>query len=208
MIWNTMSQKPAEGQPARAGLVRGEPVVRAVLLAAIEELAAVGYEALRIEDVAFRAQVNKTTVYRRWPSKPDLVLAALRTFAVEETVRPDTGSLRGDLLAIARKMSATMASPRGRGILRMLEADSKPPEFALIAETLRAECECLPKSVIDNAIARGELRSTDARDLLIGALAGIVQYRLNVAREPVDEGFLHQIVDLLLDGVSQRAPAR
>src|SRR4051794_31864923 len=82
----------------RRPLVRGEPVVRGVLGAALEELGRRGYGALKIDDVAMRAGVNKTTVYRRWPTKEDLVRAALLSITADRFVIPDTGSLRSDLL--------------------------------------------------------------------------------------------------------------
>src|SRR5262249_40598485 len=75
---------------------RSERVVRAVLAATTAELGRVGYAALRMEDVATTAGVNKTTVYRRWPTKADLVGAAMRGLGAPAQPAPDTGSLRGD----------------------------------------------------------------------------------------------------------------
>src|SRR5262245_2839968 len=93
-----------KGALVRAGgkspLVRGEPVVRGILGAALTELARTGYGALRIEDVAARAGVNKTTVYRRWSTKEDLVRAALLSITNDRFTPPNTGSLRTDLLQI------------------------------------------------------------------------------------------------------------
>src|SRR5262245_40170336 len=98
--------RQARRSEGRGPLVRGEAVVRGVLTAALEELGQTGYGALRIEDVAARAGVNKTTVYRRWPTKEDLVRAALLAMTVDKFVVPNTGSLRGDLLEMARRMVA------------------------------------------------------------------------------------------------------
>ena len=77
---------------------RSERVVRDVLRATIDELARSGYAALRVDDVAARAGVNKTTVYRRWPTKTDLVAAAIRASAGQHEPVPDTGSARRDLV--------------------------------------------------------------------------------------------------------------
>src|SRR5262245_66483 len=117
----------------RAPLVRGEPVVRGVLAAALEELGRTGYGALRIEDVAARAGVNKTTVYRRWPTKEDLVRAALLSITADQFVVPNTGSLRTDLLAIARGMVAMARSCEGQGLMRMLIAEGPDSELMTIA---------------------------------------------------------------------------
>src|SRR5689334_5086908 len=99
----TSEDEPAAGQRrtgrhhARVG-GRSERVVRDVLTAAVAELARVGYVALRVEDVAAGAGVNKTTVYRRWPTKAALVTAALRT--TDEPELPETGALRQDLFEL------------------------------------------------------------------------------------------------------------
>ncbi|HEY4158264.1 MAG TPA: helix-turn-helix domain-containing protein, partial [Polyangiaceae bacterium] len=94
---------------------RAARIVNEVLRTTAEELTRVGYVALRVEDVALRSSVNKTTIYRRWPTKPELVAAALR-FAVRRPEAPDTGSLRGDLLEAIAASVRTATSPIARGL--------------------------------------------------------------------------------------------
>lgn len=184
----------------KRALVRGEPVVRGVLEATVEELARAGYGALRIEDVAARAGVNKTTVYRRWPTKQELVLAALQSVSVDQVVTPDTGSLRGDLLAVGRHMAEVMTSAGVQGLRRMTIAEEQNPEFRPIMEALRDSFEALPRPVIEAANKRGEIASgVDAR-MLFSTLAGAVEHRLFMQRREVDDAFLRRIVDLLLLG--------
>lgn len=181
---------------------RGSPVVARVLRATIEELGRIGYGALSIEDVANRAGVNKTTVYRRWPTKAELVRAALRSMGDESVCEASTGSLRGDLLAVGRSIIAFAESSEGRSILRMLLAERMEPELAEIAASLRREREANPRALVDEAVARGELaRSTDAL-LLMEALFGSIVQRLFISHEPVNEAFLERIVDLLLCGAA------
>jgi AcrR family transcriptional regulator len=188
----------ARGKPQ----ARGSPVVARVLRATIEELARIGYGALSIEDVANRAGVNKTTVYRRWPTKAELVRAALRSMGDESVCESSTGSLRGDLLAVGRSIIAFAESSEGRSILRMLLAERMEPELAEIAASLRREREANPRALVDEAVARGELaRSTDAL-LLMEALFGSIVQRLFISHEPVNEAFLERIVDLLLCGAA------
>src|SRR5258708_31088310 len=98
---------------------RGSPVVARVLRATIEELARIGYGALSIEEVANRAGVNKTTVYRRWPTKADLVRAALRSMGDDKVCQPATGSLRGDLLAAGRSLLPFAQASGGQDVLRL-----------------------------------------------------------------------------------------
>jgi AcrR family transcriptional regulator len=181
-------------------LVRGEPVVRGVLEATLEELAVAGYGALRIEDVAARAGVNKTTIYRRWPTKQELVGAALRSVTVERVVQPETGSLRGDLLEIGRHMAMIMSSAEGQALRRILIAEERNPEFTDISRQLRDSMDALPLPVIEAARTRGELAPGFDAVLPFRVLAGSLQHRLFMEGRDIDDGFLHQLVDLLLLG--------
>src|SRR5271168_3505369 len=87
------------GAGAQRGRPRSQVADRAILTAAAELLADRGLAAMSIEEVAARAGVGKTTIYRRWPSKGLLALDAFVTSFREEQPLPDTGTLRGDLLA-------------------------------------------------------------------------------------------------------------
>src|SRR5258706_13847132 len=131
---------------------RGSPVVARVLRATIEELARIGYGALSIEEVANRAGVNKTTVYRRWPTKAELVRAALRSMGDDKVCQPATGSLRGDLLAGRRIIISFAQSSQGRRLLRLLLSQGMEPELAEIAASLRKEREANPRALVDEAV--------------------------------------------------------
>jgi len=186
--------------PKKPALVRGEPVVRGVLDATVEELAAVGYGALRIEDVAARAGVNKTTIYRRWPTKQDLVRAALQSVTVERVITPNTGSLRGDMLETGRHIASQMSSPGGRCFRRLLVTEERDPDLMAIAGSLREAFQAAPRPIIEAARARGELAQGIDALQLFPVLAGAVQHRLFLEHEDVDDGFLERLVDLLLVG--------
>ncbi|MET0403686.1 MAG: TetR/AcrR family transcriptional regulator [Cystobacter sp.] len=180
--------------------------MRGVLDATIEQLVAVGYAALRVEDVAARAGVNKTTIYRRWPTKPELVTAALRSITFERLVIPDTGTLRGDLLEVGRHMATAMGSKEGRAFRRIVFAEELNPEFHVISLLMRDSMETCPQPVFDAARARGELISGAELTLLFSSLAGTIQHRLFMEQREVDDGFLHRMVDMYLLGVL--APVR
>src|SRR3978361_1317186 len=121
---------------------RAARVVSDVLTATAEELSRVGYAALRVEDVAARSGVNKTTIYRRWPTKPELVGAALRS--VWETPEvPDTGSLRSDFVASLSKSATFAMSPIGRGLTRVIQVERAHPELEPIARSLREDYRSL-----------------------------------------------------------------
>src|SRR6516162_5006549 len=95
------SSQPRRTRQQRLG-GRSERVVRDVTRATAAELARVGYAELRVEDVATEAGVNKTTIYRRWPSKIELVAAAIRAINEPSGDLPDLGSISLDLLALLR----------------------------------------------------------------------------------------------------------
>ena len=194
------ARRKAKRSEAKGPLVRGEAVVRGVLGAALEELGRTGYGALRMEDVAARAGVNKTTVYRRWPTKEDLVRAALLSITADRFAVPNTGSLRQDLLAIAHGMVAMARSCEGQGLLRMLLAEGPDSELATIAKSLRKTHEAVPRSVIEAAQARGELAPEIDAMLLFDVLMAALHRRLLMDRQEIDEGYLQRLLDLLLHG--------
>lgn len=190
----------ARRKPRPKALVRGEPVVRGVLAAALSEVARAGYHGLRIEDVAARAGVNKTTVYRRWPSKQELIRDALMSLAGETFAVADTGSLRSDMLAIARKMTALAAQPEYQGLFRMFVGEADDAELAEIVRSLRASFEASPRKIVAAAEARGEIAPGADACLLFDVLAAALNRRLFLERTPADEDYLQRLVDLLLHG--------
>src|SRR5262245_189106 len=96
---------PHEGKTAARRRRRGRDLEEAILEAAWEELVAVGYARLTVDGVAARARTSKAVLYRRWPNLPSLVLAAMRHHGpILSGPMPDTGSLRGDVLALLSGM--------------------------------------------------------------------------------------------------------
>jgi AcrR family transcriptional regulator len=194
------SKKTRAKLPAKPPLVRGEAVVQRVLEAALQELAQVGYRAFRIEEVALRADVNKTTVYRRWPLKADLVRDALAASSADKFVAPQTGALRSDLLALVRMFLEQATTPMGRSLMRMLAAEASDPELIDISRSLRARHEVMPQALLAAAVARGELAPDADHMVILHALIGAIHHRLFLMNEPVTEAFLTGLVDLLLLG--------
>jgi len=183
---------------------RAARVVADVLTATAEELSRVGYAAMRVEDVAARSGVNKTTIYRRWPTKPELVGAALR--AVWETPDvPDTGSLRADFVASLSKSATFAMSPIGRGLTRVIQVELAHPELEPIARALREDYRTLREALVQRGIDRGELPpQTDAR-FLHDMLTAPVFSRLFTEGASVDTAFIENVVDVVLSGVRECA---
>jgi AcrR family transcriptional regulator len=165
------------GVPARRpGRPRDAHRDEAILAAAIAILNTAGYAGLTIEGVAARAGVGRPTIYRRWASKPALVVAALADSARIAVPDVDTGSLRRDLVAMQRRQIALMNSPESRRITAGLVADlATDPELAqmYVGEYL-APRRAVVFRVLQRGVDRGELHPEAdfafVHDLLVGPL--------------------------------------
>jgi AcrR family transcriptional regulator len=166
-----------EGVPTRRpGRPRDTHRDEAILSATIEILNAEGYAGLTIDGVAARAGVGRPTIYRRWASKAELVVAALTDTVHIAVPDVDTGSLRRDLVAMQRRQIALMNSPESRRITAGLVADlATDPDLAhmYVSEYL-APRRAIVFRVLQRAVDRGELApDTDlafVHDLLVGPL--------------------------------------
>ena len=191
-----------------AGRPRGRHVTDAVLDATLAELATSGLEGLSVERVAQRAQVHKTTVYRRWPTREALIAAALEGLAVDAAARaPDTGSLRGDLLGLLGPVAAFLGGPEGRAVARAaLAAPAEAHVAALAARRIEA-----PRAAIDALVARarsrGEWRDDVPADLVLPTLVGALLHRTLLEHADPGSEWLEGVVDLVLRGVAPRAGA-
>jgi AcrR family transcriptional regulator len=178
---------------------RSERVVRDVTRATAEELARVGYAELRVEDVAAKAGVNKTTIYRRWPTKADLVAATLRALKGSVNELPDRGALRLDLLALLREAVERASTCEGQTVHRMITLEIDNAEVASITKSLREEYHAPWIEVIERAVARGELPERSDARLVVDMILGPVFSKLRL-REPVDDDFLVAVVNLVVVG--------
>jgi AcrR family transcriptional regulator len=179
---------------------------RAILRATIEELARADYGGLTFERVAARAGVNKTTVYRRWQTKADLVRAALTS--VVQAFRPGktTGSLRGDLLQIGRSTREFLESFEGQCLLRVRLLHHPEPELATMAKELHARSLGDIAELGRAAALRGEISSANNMTLLVEMLSGALHTRLVMKDEAIDDVVIARLVDALIDGAHGRSP--
>ncbi|WP_425560184.1 TetR/AcrR family transcriptional regulator [Kineococcus glutinatus] len=137
---------------------RGAELEQAILRAAAEELTASGYGGMTMDKVARRAGTNKNAIYRRWPQRAALGIAAYGHLAETLTPVPDTGSLRGDALELLRQADATWSSPRGAVLRDLLAAAADEP---VLLELLREQAgagavNAAWRALLDRAVARGE----------------------------------------------------
>jgi AcrR family transcriptional regulator len=170
----------------------------AVIAATLAELADRGYSGVSLDGVAGRAEVHKTTVYRRWRTKEALVLDAMLERAAQTVAVPDTGSLRGDLLELARRSVAIQTSPAGEATVRAVAGEA--PTNRRIAEASQrfwAERLELDRMILPRARDRGEIGPRAQSRPVIEALLGPLYFRLLVTGEALDEEFVERVVDLV-----------
>jgi AcrR family transcriptional regulator len=183
---------------------RSSRVRAAAIAATLAELADHGYAALSLERVARRAGVNKTSLYRRWGTREQLVLEAMLERAGEHISVPDSGALRDDLLELARTAAANAASPEVAAMARAVVAQA-PHDEQLAAANARFWTErlALDATIVERAIARGEVKPGAVPADVIEAVLGPIHLRLLLTREPVDDRFIETIVDTVVDGISR-----
>ncbi len=189
-------------------LVRGETVVRKVLIATIEEVALTGYAGLTLERVAARAEVNRTTIYRRWPTKKDLVAATL-SFAAEQVVFDwDNGSLRADLGELLERARETFFAPGMLGMHRLIIEAQQDPELSQIAKCTRDEKHDHAFAMLLRAEARGELRSDLDKELFLDGMFGALFAHVVFQNQPITPAFTQRLLDHLMRVATPVKPSR
>ena len=183
--------------PRRRTGGRSARVREAVLGAAYDELRAVGFESLSIDDVARRAGVHKTTVYRRWPTKAELVADAALAHADDHVPLPDTGDLVTDLRflarAVASNLEATAATTRALVAASLTTAEGSAGMHEFWTNRLAAST-----AIIDRAAARGDIPDDTDAVLAIEMLVGPLWLRFLLTGEPID----HVVADQLASRVA------
>lgn len=192
------SVRDAAAAPRRRTGGRSARVVSAILEATVHVLARTGYDALSFEDVAARAAVSRTTIYRRWPTKQDLVRAALLRLAEEHPVGRDTGSIRGDLLEMLNAKAET--AERDAGLLRALVAEFHSPELMAIAKLVRDRMREPGIAAVERAIARGELPAGTEPLLVLDPVLTSVHMARALFRDQLAPGFVEALVNTVLAG--------
>ena len=173
-----------------------------ILDAALEVLAETGYDGMTIDMVAARAKAGKATMYRRWPSKSDLVIdavACMKNSDIDFDRLPDTGTLRGDLIAMMKAPSIKDSATKLKIMAGLVSMLTRNPELADAANTAMVE----PRAAVNRifftrAIERGEISPDCDIEMLSLVSASMVAYRALILRKPVDRAFLISIIDGVL----------
>jgi AcrR family transcriptional regulator len=188
---------------------RGDATTEALRGAVRELLGELGYQALTIEGVAARSGVAKTSIYRRWPSKAEMVFDLMLHSADELPPLDDRGSLRGDLDSLAGRIVALVAGALGRRIFPGLIGDAAgdPALMERFRKTIVLDGRKEIARVLERSVRRGELTDTEAaadlQAVLIGAALMLVLF------DPeMDEGLLRQEIAALATAVLSMGRSR
>ncbi len=154
-----------------------------------------GYDRLTLDAVAAHARASKATVYRRWPSKAELVLAAFIEGCRQIAVHPDTGSLRGDLLHLGSIIS--QQTHEQAGIIRavLVEISRHPALHEAMQSEFLDQRKALLREVLHDAVLRGEIDADAISDELWDLLPGYLIFRSIMPNRPPTEQTVEALVD-------------
>ncbi len=171
----------------------------AILRATAELLIEQGSAGVTIEGIAERSRVAKTTIYRHWKSRSQLVFDAFESLLQPAAPVARGADLRADLEAILGQLSRGITvSPWAPAVSALIEAGDRDPEMRqLVHDFLLVRMEH-GREVLRGAIARCELRDDLDVDVAIGVLVGPLFYRRLVSREPLNDWVVAQVVDQFL----------
>lgn len=189
--------EPADGEAAPVQRRRGAALRDALLEAAWAELIDRGYDALTMESVAARAKTSRAVLYRRWPAKPDLVAAAVAEHAFRDRVRvPDTGTLRGDLIALLRAADKAR-TPFAILITSRLGSfhDESGTSYADLRDRMLAGRPSSLQMIFDRAVARGEVDPAKLSPRVVDVAFDLYRNEVLMRQSSVPDDVLVSIVD-------------
>jgi AcrR family transcriptional regulator len=197
-VTDTDTEARRPGRPRRA------EVDASILEAATELFTELGYDGLCVEGVATRAGVSKATIYRRYPNKAALVIAAAAALGRSaKGPSPDTGSLRADLRALGDGYRRLLEhSDAGRAIPAMIVARHRDPELAAAYRSFVAGRRAEAADVVCRGITRGEIRSESDVELIVDLVVGPLFYKILFQGDPLADDYVDDLVDSVLRAFS------
>lgn len=193
-MWTVSNTSPVDHRkgPRR----RGDTLYAAIYEATLDELAAVGYAELKMEHVAGRARASKGSLYRRWPSRAELVADAVYHTYPSHGETPDTGSVREDLLGCLRKFVSLLNSPSGEAIRGLMAETIRNPD---LMEAIRVRfidpgvAQFL--QILRRGAVRGEVRASAVTPRNASLCPDLLRQYFMVHHAPIPEQVLIEIVD-------------
>ncbi|MEV6246238.1 TetR/AcrR family transcriptional regulator [Streptomyces sp. NPDC051742] len=196
------SRSTAAARPEGVSLRRRGPVLeKAILEATLEQLGSVGWNGLTMEGVAVGAQTGKAAVYRRWPSKEDLVADALQAGLPVLDEAPDLGEVREDLYELCRRVRDVMYSKPGfalRAVLHECDVESAERFHGLIVTGVVEPSARLFSEVLQRGISRGEVRADANDDLVLDVIPAMLMYRSKVCASEWPDAEIADLIDRIM----------
>ncbi|MGH3793494.1 MAG: TetR/AcrR family transcriptional regulator [Pseudonocardiaceae bacterium] len=174
-----------------------------LLTVTLDLLHETGYDRLTIDQVAARARASKATVYRRWPTKADLVIAAVSHSLRHTVLAPNTGSLRGDLMQMAELITRQATALADTLTAILIEVRRNPHLSAVVEQQLLHEKRPITQTILRQAAGRGEIHPSKIDTDLWDILPGYLLFRFLVPGRPVTAETVRALVDeILLPGLT------
>ncbi len=190
--------EPDAGAPGYGDAVTRTARESELLAVTLQLLQQHGYERLTVDQVAATARASKATMYRSWPTKADLVFAAVLDGMTQVAVDPDTGSLRGDLLAIGETVSCQVRQHAATMRAVLAETSRDAALGNLLQQQFLGQRKKLITLVLRRAVGRGEISADAVNDDLWDLLPGYLVYRAVVADRPPTKRTVAALVDDLI----------
>src|SRR4051794_4994213 len=178
-----------------------------ILEAALVMLADVGYAQLRLDALAARAGVAKSTILRRWPSKAAVTAAAVQRLALQTVEVPESNNVREDLQALLSNAVAAFVSGPGRFVPALIRESGHHAEIADLLATVIETRRAAYRRVLNRAIARHDLHPDIDQEVMIDLLVGPLWTRLLITRQPVSPALVEEIVAAVLRPSQPAGPA-
>lgn len=180
-----------------------EQVSTEILDAAVAVLTEEGFAGVTVDTVAATAGVSKATIYRRWPTKEALLLEAASCLSGAPDELPDTGSLRGDLLALYQGfLPALIDGIPGQMLPQMVAEGTRNPDIRALLADFADSRRARWRTVLERAAARGELEEGLDAEVIVDCLTGPLFTRLLVTGRPLTPALAEQILDVVLGGAA------
>ncbi|WP_017595675.1 TetR/AcrR family transcriptional regulator [Nocardiopsis potens] len=184
------------GAPGRRSRRRGEALNTAIFEAVLAELAETGYARMTMERVAERAKAGKASLYRRWPNRARLVMDALYHLMPSPERPADTGSFRGDLLALLRSTARLLDGPAGEAMRGLLsEALVSPEQGTDIRALSRGAGVATMRTLAERAAARGEIDPAAITERRLEAGQAMMRHHFLFHGPPISDPMITGIVD-------------
>jgi AcrR family transcriptional regulator len=175
-----------------------------ILVTTIQLIAEHDVSGVSVDMIAERAGMSKATIYRRWPSRSELITEAMR-YTRRPGVNPDTGSLRGDLQALLAELLEYLNRPDGsRIMMSLLNGAMRTPELAEIRKSAASDARSAYKIAIERGIKRGELDKPINTRLMIDMLIAPFLYQRLVENTKARRSDVDQIIDAALTAFGRK----